>query len=594
MNKNYPSVSILTLSLTNRFSLLKILAELIKNQNYKNIIEWIIVGDNFIIDFDLSAYNINIKYINSIESESIGTKLNIGNSNSNGDLIILMNDDDYYYPNFINNCVNKLVNSNKLLIGTSIIYIYDFILNKTFKVNIKKYLFGYKKEYLIDNSFPNTNNEFIEKFTNNFTNMEEILPECTLIKFIHNDNKFYNKELLIAATITNIKEISLLENNIISNIIPNNYYKLYYEIFNYNESIDIDYDIVYLTGGFSIIWDPIDHKLGGSEQAVIQLSENWIKLNKKVCVYGNFLQDKNVNGVEYVHWTKFPFNRKFKILILWRKHGILFLLNNLVKYNKLIIDFHDNFCYTIADLDSQLLYNLFNKVTKFNFKSNYHKKCFIEFLNHKNIPQLPENKYNIIVNGIRIDKFLNTKILNDNNDLIRQQYRFCYCSSYDRGLENILTNIWPIIYKNQPLSELHVYYGMDYIFDDNFKNNMKLLLSQEGVMDHGRQPMEIIIREKYLSNFHLYINESIAEIDCISIKESLVTGCIPIISNFGVFKERDGIHIDLELNDNVQIASIILNYMNNKELSFNIQNQLKLSDNIINWYDVSKLWLNNI
>ena len=32
---------------------------------------------------------------------------------------------------------------------------------------------------------------------------------------------------------------------------------------------------------------------------------------------------------------------------------------------------------------------------------------------------------------------------------------------------------------------------------------MKLLLAQPGVMDHDRQPMDMIIREKYLSTFHL-------------------------------------------------------------------------------------------
>ena len=75
-------------------------------------------------------------------------------------------------------------------------------------------------------------------------------------------------------------------------------------------------------------------------------------------------------------------------------------------------------------------------------------------------------------------------------------------------------------------------------------------------MDHGRQSMNMIIREKYLSTFHIYLNNCIGEIDCISIKESLITGCIPIISRFGVFKERHGIQYEWN-PDNDDFCSFI-------------------------------------
>ena len=97
---------------------------------------------------------------------------------------------------------------------------------------------------------------------------------------------------------------------------------------------------------------------------------------------------------------------------------------------------------------------------------------------------------------------------------------------------------------------------MSLIPDENFKNYLRFLLSQPGVMDHGRQPMEMIIREKHMSNFHLYITNTIGEIDCISIRESLATGCIPLISNFGIFKEREGIHFDF-IEGNKQLQAMI-------------------------------------
>ena len=604
---NNKFVSIITIANDN-FELLKILYDNINNQNYKYIKEWIIVCDNNYIHPELINKNFIIKYVKTNINQSIGTLKNIANNKVSSNYIVLMNDDDYYPPSYIDNCINKL--NNKLLLCSKNIYLHDFILNKTFKTSCFKYVLAYKKEYLINHTFNDSNDNIDEFFTNNFTvDMEELLSDNSLVKFIHTNNKFFKNEVLIASTISNDGRISLpngqiinlsditkLQNNIIDIIIQNNYYSKYLSVFNLDNNI-IDYDIVYLTGGFSIIWDPSDQKLGGSEQAVVQLSENWIKLNKKVAVYGNFSQDIIVNGVDYIHFSKFPFNKKFKTLISWRRHGLILLMYNEVIVDNLILDFHDNFSYTLADLDSHLMEKIFKKSNKFNFKSTFHQECFIDFIKSKNINELSLDKYNIIPNGLRILPFLNNKILNNNEALVRNPYRFCYCSSYDRGLETILEKIWPVIYNNQPLAELHIYYGMDYIFDDNFKNKMKKLFSQSGVMDHGRQPMELIIREKYLSTFHLYINNSIAEIDCISIKESLITGCIPIISNFGVFKERHGIQFNWDPNNNElcqQVANNIIIHMHNFDNINNIRNNIKKSNLIIDWFDIAKLWLNNI
>ena len=180
---------------------------------------------------------------------------------------------------------------------------------------------------------------------------------------------------------------------------------------------------------------------------------------------------------------------------------------------------------------------------------------------------------------------------------VRNLYRFCYCSCYTRGLQHILENIWPVIYKFEPRSELHVYYGMDMIKNQEWKQHMKQLLAQPGVMDHGRQSAEIIAREKRLSMFHLYITNTIKEIDCISIRESIVSGCIPLLSNFGLFKERDGIHFEL-IDGNLEcyknIAFKILNLLKNADKLQSVQQLLYQSKWIFDWNVVSEKWLDII
>ena len=572
-------VSIITISQYNRNKSFKLLIENIKNQNYKNILEWIIIeGSQSKEDASKNQKLINeltinldfkINYIPYIALNKYEILKNIAIENAHGDIYVIMDDDDYYFTSYISHCVEKLAISEHLVAGTKTIYVHDFNINSTFKCNLVHHIFAYKKEIKI------------KKIISSY---EELICERLLLKFIHNNNTNFDKAITLST------QIPKLHNEVVKMLIPDSIFNEYKQIFCVNNN-DLEYDIVYLTGGHSIEWDPKDMKLGGSEQAVVQLSEEWVKLGKKVAVYGKFVTEEKYNNVDYFKWTSFPYNKKIKLLIAWRVPGILLLMHTEFKADKLIVDFHDNFSYTTAKLDQKLLLKFYEKVDKFNFKSKYHQDCFEETY------KLPKEKYNIIMNGTRVDNFLDNTVLNNNKPLERNPYRFCYCSSYDRGLETILEKIWPKIYASQPLAELHVYYGMQHIYDQNFKHKLLLLLAQPGVMDHGRQPMSMVIREKYLSTFHLYINNSIAEIDCISIKESLVTGCIPILSNFGVFAERDGLHFPWEPENNTLcdiISEEVINKMNDKQFIENEREKCKKSDTIVKWNNIAKEWLNRI
>jgi hypothetical protein len=112
-------------------------------------------------------------------------------------------------------------------------------------------------------------------------------------------------------------------------------------------------------------------------------------------------------------------------------------------------------------------------------------------------------------------------------------------------------------------------------------------------MDHGRQPMDMIIREKYLSTFHIYLSDSIAEIDCISVRESLITGCIPIISKFGVFENRHGIQYNWDPTNKLlcqAVAENIIKEMNEFEYIELARKQLMNSTTIVSWKNVAESW----
>jgi glycosyltransferase involved in cell wall biosynthesis len=181
----------------------------------------------------------------------------------------------------------------------------------------------------------------------------------------------------------------------------------------------------------------------------------------------------------------------------------------------------------------------------------------------------------------------------------RVPYRMCYCSSHDRGLYMIIKDLWPLIKHLEPHAELHVYYGMGLIPDANFKAQVMELLKSDGVIDHGRTPLEEVVKEKRISSFHLYYTDTLGEIDCITIRESLVTGCIPIISDANVFAERDGLRFkwidqqDPNFRPHLQhIAERIVDLIHQpEEVREKYRRLLRQSKTIVGWEQVAEMWL---
>lgn len=597
-----PSVSILTITHLHHNESLQLLLNMIKSQTYKNIKEWIIVDGSTTIDDitcsealvnDLirnSNVNFNIRYIKPDEIMHEYALKNYLNDLSTGDIMIYMSHECYYFPRRVEHAVVQLLSNNEIdLAVCNNYYAHDFLLNRTIKYNNTfpyDFTFAYKRRYLENHKY-DANQEI--SFTNNFSEkVILLLPEHTCIQLINNDNYEKYRKIFLLNYISIHSEKSYTD-TLLNLLMPNEYLNKYNKMYNIKEEPS-NYDIVYLTGIHGIIWDPKDEKLGGSEQAVVKLSEEWVKSGKSVAVYGNFSNDIIYNGVEYIKCEKFPFHKKFNTLIGWRTYSVLLLADLDFKANNLLLDFHDNFSYTLNNLNNYKLLSVFNKTNKYMFKSQYHKDCFNDLLRDKlKMKPFNDSQYSTILNGIRVDDFKINK-----SNYIRNPYRFCYCSSYDRGLEPILLKIWKHIYDNEPLAELHVYYGMDYIYDDKFKTHMTFLLGQKGVMDHGRQPMDIIIREKYLSTFQLYLSTSNAEIDCINIRESLVAKCIPIISKFGVFGERDGLQYDWDPSNDEkckEIALDIVNKMRDNTFIENARSVLFTSNTIVDWKYVANKWL---
>ena len=605
-------VSLITVNQYKRSETIKILFQHIQHQTYKNIVQWVIVEGsptaeeaklNTVCISELTTHvntlmpNLEVTYLEAFDSSGnfnshkLGQLRNIGNNACIGDITVCMDDDDYYFPARVEDAVERLQGSKCLIAGCSPKYLYDFGLGKLLK--FKEFApyhstndcMAWKKEFITSGHShdPTAINAEESSFTKNFSApMVQLDAAKCIIGSSHHMNTFNKKEICVMSILGIYPKASAVDSPHVSSssFMGKDIYEQYISLY-IKPSIS-PYDIVYFTGGTSIDWQPQDNSLGGSEQAVVHLATMWANSGKKVAVYGK-VPTCTYKGVEYIDWKLFDYTSTYKIIIMWRLAGIHTLLPFDVKTDKLYWDLHDNFYQFRIDLSQYM-----HKIDKIFFKSDYHLESYKK---HLNKPNLDKTKYEIIPNGIRVSDFT----VAPPQTPPRNPYRFCYCSCYTRGLMEILMYIWPLIYNYEPRAELHVYYGMNTVHDQKFVQHMAMLLSQPGVMDHGRQPMEMIIREKWMSTFHLYITDTDAEIDCISIRESLCTGCIPILSKSGVFAMREGLHFELD-KKNIESYKIIvhniLQIIQKHEFTELCRIKFSKSSTIVDWQNIALQWLN--
>lgn len=130
-------------------------------------------------------------------------------------------------------------------------------------------------------------------------------------------------------------------------------------------------------------WDENSLKtgIGGSETAVIRLSEEWAKMGWKVTVYGDPEKKHTTNRVDWLPWYYFNPKDKFNIFIQWRNPS----LAGSIKCKKFFVDLHD--IVSAIDYKSEMIKN----IDKIMVKSEYHKEL---------LGGIGDNKIKIVSNGI--------------------------------------------------------------------------------------------------------------------------------------------------------------------------------------------------
>ncbi len=204
-NKELPFVSICTPTF-NRRPFWEYTIKCFNHQDYpKDRIEWIIIDDGSDPIEDLVKDIPQVKYFKYTEKMPLGKKRNIMHEKSKGDILVYMDDDDYYPPQRVSHAVNMLVtHPNALCAGASEIYIWFKHIQKMYQFgpygpnHATAGTFAFKRELLKDHKYEEhaalaEEKAFLKNYSVPFVQLE---PKKTILVFSHIHNTFDKKKLL--------------------------------------------------------------------------------------------------------------------------------------------------------------------------------------------------------------------------------------------------------------------------------------------------------------------------------------------------------------------------------------------------------------
>jgi glycosyltransferase involved in cell wall biosynthesis len=192
----------------NRRNFMRIAIELFKAQTWpQDQMEWIVLDDGTDKVEDLFVGMTNVLYIAIEEGVKmkIGAKRNMLNANAKGDILVCMDDDDYYPPTRVADAVTALTRAppHVGIAASSEVYVYfmdtkEIWVSGPFHENhgINNTM-AYWRSYLNDHSYDETVSYAEEaSFTDDFTApMVQLNPESTVLMMSHDFNTFNKRTL---------------------------------------------------------------------------------------------------------------------------------------------------------------------------------------------------------------------------------------------------------------------------------------------------------------------------------------------------------------------------------------------------------------
>lgn len=202
---NLPFVSVCTPTYNRRPFIKYAIKNFLKQDYPLEKMEWIIIDDGTDKIEDLVKDVPNVKYFKYDTKMSLGKKRNLMHEKSKGDILVYMDDDDYYPPCRVSHAVKTLQSHPEALCsGSSEIYIYFKHIQKLYqfgpygKNHATAGTFAFKRKLLETSSYEDEaalaeEKAFLKNYSVPFVQLD---PLKTILVFSHEHNTFDKRKLL--------------------------------------------------------------------------------------------------------------------------------------------------------------------------------------------------------------------------------------------------------------------------------------------------------------------------------------------------------------------------------------------------------------
>ena len=206
--KKYPFVSVCTPTF-NRRPFINAMIKCFDHQDYPHDrMEWIIIDDGTDPVEDMVASHPRVKYFKYDTKMTLGKKRNLLHDKSRGEILVYMDDDDYYPPQRVSHAVEMLVSHPEALCaGSSEIYIYFKHIGQMKRFgpygpnHATAGTFAFKRKLLKNNRYNDDaclaeERAFLKDYTVPFVQLN---PLKVILVFSHEHNTFDKRKLLVNA-----------------------------------------------------------------------------------------------------------------------------------------------------------------------------------------------------------------------------------------------------------------------------------------------------------------------------------------------------------------------------------------------------------
>jgi hypothetical protein len=206
--KKYPFVSVCTPTF-NRRPFINAMITCFNEQDYpQDRMEWIIIDDGTDPVEDLIASHPRVKYFKYDTKMTLGKKRNLLHEKSRGEILVYMDDDDYYPPKRVSHAVEMLVSHPEALCaGSSEIYIYFKHIKQMKRFgpygpnHATAGTFAFKRKLLKQHKYNDDaclaeERAFLKDYTVPFVQLD---PMKVILVFSHEHNTFDKRKLLVNA-----------------------------------------------------------------------------------------------------------------------------------------------------------------------------------------------------------------------------------------------------------------------------------------------------------------------------------------------------------------------------------------------------------